>query len=86
LDVAGYSIRYAHISDRPPWPEYRLCFGPVCDDVFSALAEAERSYLTVRLVVADQDVVIDLVTVESLEDKWIRLSGRIVPMPASTAG
>lgn len=86
LDLAGYAITDAHVSDGSPWPEYRLCFGPVSDDVFSALADVERSYLIVRLVVGDQDVVIDLVTIEPLENQWVRLSGRIVPSPsASTA-
>jgi len=76
LDLAGYAIRDAHASDGPPWPEYRLCFGPVSDDVFSALADVERSYSTVRLVVGDQDVVIDLVTIDPLENQWVRLRGR----------
>ena len=87
LELAGYAVRDATVSEGPGWPEYRLCFGPVSDDVFSALAEAERSYLTVRLVVADNDLVIDLVAIAPLADNWIRLTGRILhSMPRETLG
>ena len=77
LKSAGYEIKAGSIDHSLAGSVFRCTMTPVSDDVLGTLHATVRAKGILRLAFPDRPLLIELVDVERIEPRSVRIAGRI---------